>query len=170
MQDSAWLGRPYTRARRWVATLLIWSAVAAAAFPGIAQAQNRPGSASPAPDSFSSEQIAEKLLDQIRRGLEARDSRKMLGAFDHDRMRGYLSFQDQVESLFAQYSSFRVYMRLQGVSLDKDHGVATVLVKLEGSPMYGDAAMRREAEMSFELTRTERGWKIVDVSPRDFFS
>lgn len=168
-QDGATRNRWY-RARRCAAALLIWTAVSAPAISGVVLAQDNSGSASPPADRFSSEQVAEKLLDQIRRGFEARDSRKMLGAFDPDRMQGYLSFKDQVEALFAQYSSFRIYVRIGDVSLEKDRGVVTAMIKLEGSPVYGDVALSREAELSFELTHTERGWKIVDVSPRNFFS
>ena len=72
-------------------------------------------------DTFAATQVAEKLLRQLRDGLEARNSRQLLAAFDDQRMEGYLAFKDQVESFFAQYASFRVYLRVQSASLEQDH-------------------------------------------------
>lgn len=130
-------------------------------------------SAAPPPDvpadAFSSNQIAEKLLNQIRDGLQAYNSRKMLAAFDREGMQGYLAFQDQIEAFFAQYESFRVAIKLEESSLEQDKGAATASFRLEGIPRYGGPAIRREGELIFEFSRTRSGWKIRDVSPRSFF-
>jgi len=126
------------------------------------------------PDAFAAKQIAQKLLNQLGEGLTAYNSRKMLAAFDRDGMPGYLAFQDQVESFFAQYESFRVSIRLMESSFeqdqDKDKGMATANFTLEGIPRDGSPAMRREAELTFEFIRTPSGWKLRDVTPRSFFS
>jgi hypothetical protein len=121
-------------------------------------------------DAVSSEQIAEKLLNQVREGLQAYNSRKMLAAFDREGMQGYLVFQDQVEAFFAQYESFRVAIRLEESSVEQDKGTATASFRLEGVPRYGGPAVRREGALIFEFVRTRNGWKIRDVSPRSFFS
>jgi len=121
-------------------------------------------------DAFSSKQIAQLLLNQLRDGLQAGNSRQMLAAFDREGMSGYLVFQDELEAFFAQYESFRVAIRLEEISFGPDQGTATVFFQLEGVPRYGGPAMRREAELTFEFIRTRSGWKIRDVSPRNFFS
>jgi hypothetical protein len=126
--------------------------------------------AGPPTDDFSATQVAQGLLNQIGEGLRAYNSRKMLAAFDRDGMQGYLAFQDQVESFFAQYESFRVGIRLVQSSFEQDKGMATVEFRLEGIPRDGSRAMRREQELTFEFIRTAKGWKIRDVSPRSFFS
>jgi hypothetical protein len=75
-----------------------------------------------------------------------------------------------VEAFFAQYESFRASVRLEGSSFEQDKLTATAIFKLEGIPRSGGPAMRREAELTFEFSRTGSGWKIRDVSPRNFFS
>jgi hypothetical protein len=121
-------------------------------------------------DAFSSKQIAQLLLNQLRDGLQAGNSRKMLAAFDREGMPGYLVFQDQVEAFFAQYESFRVAIRLEESAFEQDKGTATAFFQLEGVPRYGGPEVRREAELAFDFIRTPSGWKIRDVSPRNFFS
>ena len=132
--------------------------------------QESTGTEDAPPDAFAANQIEQKLLNQIRDGLQAHNSRKMLVGFDREGMQGYLAFQDQVEEFFAQYESFRVSIRLEGSSFEQDKGTATAIFKLEGVPRSGGPAMRREAELTLEFSRTGSGWKIRDVSPRDFFS
>jgi hypothetical protein len=132
--------------------------------------QSSTGAADAPADAFSSDQIAETLLNQIRDGLQAHNSRKMLAAFDREGMPGYLIFADQIQSFFAQYQSFRVYIRLEQSSFEQDKGAATASFQLEGVARDGSAGMRREGELTFEFSRTRSGWKIRDVSPRNFFS
>ena len=152
---------------RWALTvgLLSFSMLLA---PAWAQAGKQ--TAEPPTDAFSATQIAQGLLNQIGEGLRAYNSRKMLAVFDRDGMQGYLMFQDQVESFFAQYESFRVGIRLVQSSFEQDKGMATAEFRLEGVPRGGGPAMRREQELTFEFIRTANGWKIRDVSPRSFFS
>ena len=59
-----------------------------------------------------SQAVANDVLGQVRDGLEGHSSRLMLGAFDQDKMDGYLSFEDQIEALFQRYDSFRVHYRI----------------------------------------------------------
>jgi len=139
----------------------------------VVAAAEQPASDDAAPDSsqsFNAARVAERLLSQIQRGIEARNSRQMLAAFDHDRMPGYLTFKDQVEAFFAQHDSFRVYLRVESASLEKDAGSAVVQATLEFTPVDGSPAVRRQAELSFEFSKTEGRWKIVDFEPRGFFS
>jgi len=128
------------------------------------------GSPAPNSENFSAEEIAKQSLNQIRHGLEARNSRTMLAPFDRDRMQGYLTFRDQVESFFAQYDSFRVFIRIESANADQDHATATALFTLECVPRDNSPDVRREAELTFQFVRTPSGWKIVDLSPRSFFS
>jgi uncharacterized lipoprotein YmbA len=136
--------------------------------PVTARADGKP--TADAADAFAAKQIAQQLLNQLGEGLASYNSRKLLAAFDRDSMPGYLAFQDQVESFFAQYESFRVSIRLMESSFEQDKGMATAEFRLEGIPRDGSPAMRREAELMFEFVRTPSGWKLRDVTPRSFFS
>jgi len=153
---------------RWVTVMVLLgcSMLLASAAPP----QDSTGTGDAPPNAFSANQIEQKLLNQVRNGFETHNSRRMLGAFDREGMPGYLAFQDQVEAFFAQYESFRASVRLEGSSFEQDKLTATAIFKLEGIPRSGGPAMRREAELTFEFSRTGSGWKIRDVSPRNFFS
>ena len=147
------------------------------AAPGLMAADKR-AEASPATvvkvasdsDSFAATEIAEKLLRQLQDGLQARNSRKLLAAFDDERMEGYLAFKDQVESFFARHESFRVYLRVESASVEQDRGQAVVMATLEATPRDGGPVVRRETKLSLEFADSQKGWKIVDISPRSFFS
>ena len=134
--------------------------------------QQSPQAEGAAPDSspnYAAAQVAKRLLSQIQNGLEARNSRQIMAAFDRERMPGYLAFQDQVEAFVAQNGSFSVYLGVESASLEKDSGSAVVQAMIELTPVNGPSE-RREARLSFEFGKTERGWRIVDFEPRSFFS
>ncbi len=130
---------------------------------------NSANEVAPDADSFAATQIAEKLLRQLQEGLQARNSRKLLAAFDGERMEGYLTFKDEVESFFAQHESFRVYLRLESASVEEDRGSAAAQATLEATPVGGGPTLRRETNLSLEFAHSKKGWKIIDVSPRNFF-
>ena len=116
-----------------------------------------------------SQAIANDVLAQVRDGLEGHSQRLMLGAFDEDQMAGYLSFEDQIEAMFAKYDSFRVHYRITNSSIVGDIGVVLVDWEMEEMPRNG-APQRRSGQIRFEMQRTRKGWKISDFIPRGIFS
>ena len=120
-------------------------------------------------DIFS-QAIANDVLGQIRDGLEGHSSRLMLGAFDPDKMDGYLSFEDQIEALFQRYDSFRVHYRISNASTEGGKGVVLVDWEMEEMPKSGGNPARRTGQIKFEMERTRKGWKVVDFNPRGIFS
>jgi hypothetical protein len=117
-----------------------------------------------------SQTIANDVLGQIRDGLEGHSSRLMLGAFDQDKMDGYLSFEDQIEALFQRYDSFRVHYRISTSSTEGSKGVVLVDWEMEEMPKSGGSPARRNGQIKFEMERTRKGWKVVDFNPRGIFS
>lgn len=117
-----------------------------------------------------SQTIANDVLGQIRDGLEGHSSRLMLGAFDPDKMDGYLSFEDQIEALFQRYDSFRVHYRISNATTEGGKGVVLVDWEMEEMPKSGGGAARRNGQIKFEMERTRKGWKVVDFNPRGIFS
>ena len=115
--------------------------------------------------------VANSVLGDIRDGLEGHTQRLMLSAFDADKMDGYLQFEDQIEAFFNKYSTFSVYFRIAQTATDGPKGIALVDIQLEEIPR-GSASppIRKNGQMRFELERGKKGWKIVDFSPRNFFS
>src|SRR5207237_6589705 len=68
-----------------------------------------------APANFS-ESVAYAVLQRLTDGLETHNDRLMLSAFDHDKMDGYLNFENQVQAFFQQYDSFRIHFRISQAS------------------------------------------------------
>src|SRR5438874_3984372 len=123
-----------------------------------------------APANFS-ESVAYAVLQRLTNGLEAHNDRLMLSAFDHDKMDGYLNFENQVQAFFQQYDSFRIHFRISQATGGDGRGVALADFEMEELSRSADAqAARKHEQIRFEIERGTRGWKIVDFRPRAFFS
>ena len=115
--------------------------------------------------------VARYVIGEVRDGLEGHLQRLMLSAFDDDSMPGYLSFEDQIEAMFERYSEFRVHFRILQTSVEGPKGVVLVDFQLEEVPKAANTnPQRKSSQIRFELERGRKGWRIVDVSPRGFFS
>lgn len=115
--------------------------------------------------------VANSVLSDLRDGLEGHSSRLMLSAFDSEKMDGYLSFEDQIESFFQKYEAFRVHYRISQSTVEGPKGVVLVDWEMEEIPTGGNAApQRRNGQIRFVLERGRKGWKIVDFNPRGIFS
>lgn len=118
-----------------------------------------------------SDAVAQNVLQQLTDGLEGHSQRLMLSAFDDNKMDGYLNFEDQIEAFFQKYDSFRVHFRIVQATTEGDKGVVLVDIQMEGLPRSGNTQpVRKEDQMRFEMERGKKGWKIVDLRPRTFFS
>jgi hypothetical protein len=117
-----------------------------------------------------SQAVANDVLGQVRDGLEGHSRRLMLGAFDQDKMDGYLSFEDQIEALFNRIDAFRVHYRISNSSVEGSKAVVLVDWEMEEIPKGNASPQRRNGQIKFEMERGRKGWKIVDVSPRGIFS
>lgn len=118
-----------------------------------------------------SDAVAKNVLEQLRDGLEGHSQRLMLSAFDDDKFDGYLSFEDQIQAMFDKYDSFRVHFRIVQTSVEGPKGLVLVDFTMEEIPRSMNAApQRKSSQVRFELERGRKGWKIVDMTPRGFFS
>jgi Ni/Co efflux regulator RcnB len=117
-----------------------------------------------------SQAVANNVLNDLRDGLEGHSQRLLLSAFDQDKMDGYLTFEDQIEALMQRYDSFRVHFRISQSTIEGPKGVVLVDIDLEELPRAGGIAIRRNGQVKFEMERGRKGWKIVDFTPRGFFS
>jgi hypothetical protein len=130
--------------------------------------QTKPQSAEDLP--VFDERAAAAVLGTIRDGLEGHSAHRLLSAFDPEKMDGYRSFQDQIDAYFASYESIRVTLRILQTSQEGDRGFILAAFQLENNPSNGEQLSRREGQLRFVLERGPKGWKIVDVDPREFFS
>jgi hypothetical protein len=133
------------------------------------QKKEETGAADAGAASFDERDAAE-VLGTIRDGLEGHSQRRLLSAFDADKMDGYLSFEDQIEAYFTRYEGFRVTFRIIQTSGENNLGTVLAEFQLENEPRGGGRISRRQGQLRFELERGTKGWKIVDFNPRGFFS
>ena len=142
----------------------------------------RPANAAATSEVFTTA-VANDLLFQLAQGMESRNARLALGAFDAAKLSGYSRLSDQMDACFRQYTSFRVYYKLKQVSAEVAaegeqaaeangaRGVALVDFEYEATPSApGAAPLRRHQQMRFSFARGPKGWKIVEFSPRGLFS
>jgi flagellum-specific peptidoglycan hydrolase FlgJ len=121
------------------------------------------------PTSFS-DAVAQSVLQQLQDGLEGHSDRTMLSAFDDNKMDGYLNFEDQILAMFQKYDGFRVHFRISQATMEGDKGVALVDMDMEEMPRSAGQPVRKHDQIRFEMERGKKGWKIVDIRPRQFFS
>jgi hypothetical protein len=122
------------------------------------------------PTSFS-DAVAQDVIQQLTDGLEGHSERLMLSTFDDNKMDGYLNFEDQIEAFFQKYDSFRVHFRIAQATTEGDKGVVLVDIEMEEIPRSASSQpVRKRDQMRFEMERGKKGWKIVDLRPRTFFS
>lgn len=135
--------------------MLAWPALAAGA---------------PEPEEFNND-VASRLLQQVTQGFMTNNQGQVLAAFDAARMKNYTQFRDDIVTLFARYESFRAAYRLRQSWPQGQHGVVIVEFELEGTPLNeGAVPFRRSSQLRFEFKRGRKGWRIVDVASRGFFS
>jgi len=116
------------------------------------------------------ERDAAEVLGTIRDGLESHTPSRFLSAFDADRMDGFLNFKDQVQAYFAQNQNIRVNFRIIQTSAENNRGFVLAEFQLESEPSRGGSFSRHHGQLRFELEPGKKGWKIVNLDPRSFFS
>lgn len=133
--------------------------------------------AAKAPDQKSgdssafSEEVAKRLLDQLRAGLVGHSQRQALAAFDRQRMARYARFADQLQALMESYEAFRVHYRILQSADQGARAVVLVEWQMEETPRGGAAPpQRKDGQLRLVLERGAGGWKIVDLDPRELFS
>ena len=115
-------------------------------------------------------ETAVKLMDQMLHGLQSHNQSQFLSAFDPEFMTNYGQFSGQIEALFTQYDNFSGRYHVRQAGDNPDHPLVLVQFDLEASPVVAGAPLRKSAQVRFEFGRGKRGWKIVNLTPRGFFS
>lgn len=112
-----------------------------------------------------------RRLGRLADALESHNLRGFLSALDADRMADYPVFRDQVNAFFQQYESFQVSYKLSQVAMDGRNGVALADFTIDARPTGGDQPdVRKSVSLRLVLAWDGKAWKIVNLSPREFFS
>jgi len=102
--------------------------------------------------------------------MEGGSSRGVLSNIDNAKFDDYPRFEDLIEGLTRQ-DNLRVYFRQNNISIKEDS--AQVILDAEMELSRKDSAApptRRSQQIVIDFESTSRGWKIINITPRDFFS
>jgi hypothetical protein len=110
------------------------------------------------------------LIDQLLQGLQTHNETQFLSVFDPEFMTNYGQFADQITVLFTQYESFvgRYHVRQMGDNPDRP--LVLVQFDLQADSTSPGAPLRKSSQVRFEFARGKNGWRIVNLTPRGFFS
>lgn len=130
----------------------------------------RPKQPAAPPTSTFTPEVAVKLMDQLLQGLQTQNPNQFLSAFDPEFMINYGQFADQIGVLFNQYESFvgRYHVRQMGDNPDRP--LVLVQFDLQADSTSPGAQLRKSSQVRFEFARGKNGWRIVNLTPRGFFS
>lgn len=138
--------------------------------PGSAKQNAKQNKDEAADTAVFDERAAAQVLGTIRDGLEGHSKRRFLSAFDATKMDDSRTFEDQIDAYFTAYQAFRISLRIIQTSEENNRGVILADFQVENEPRGGGPVSTRQGQLRFELERGAKGWKIVNLDPRAFFS
>ena len=134
-----------------------------AAFAQAKQAKAPPATA------FTPE-VAVKLMDQLLQGLQTQNPTQFLSAFDPEFMTNYGQFANQISVLFTQYEGFVGRYHVRQMGDNPESPLVLVQFDLQADSTSPGAPLRKSSQVRFEFARGKNGWRIVNLTPRGFFS
>jgi len=115
------------------------------------------------------ERAISNVIRQIQMDLEAASRRGILSNIDSAKFQDYPRFEDMIDRLTRE-DALRVYFRQVNNSIKETS--AQTMIDAEMELTRKDSASppeRRRQQLVIDFERTSRGWKIVNITPRDFF-
>lgn len=117
--------------------------------------------------------VTERLMNQVRDGLKTGNADTVLAAFDRDNTPGYDEFAAQLHAFLGRWENIRIYYQIIQ-STEKPCatacGVGIVQFQMEGNDVQSLLpAMRRSTQLELTFQRTDKGWRITNITPRDIF-
>jgi hypothetical protein len=167
-------GKGFMKLTRYLAALILLLATISAA-PGSfvsaaapAQKKQKDGK-----EEGGKKQDPERALIAIVRGmqmdLEGGSRSGFLSAIDSAKFEDYPRFEDMIDRL-SREDSLRVYFRQSSNSIKDDSAQTIVDADMELTRKDSAGQLdRRHQQIVIDFEATSRGWKIVNITPRDFF-
>lgn len=144
-------------------TLLAEPACAAARTGAAAQGKETPARRE------NPERAIANVVRQLQFDLEASSRMGVLSNIDSAKFEDYPRFEDMVERLTRE-DALRVFFRQANNNVQEDRAQTTLDAEME--LIRKDSAAppeRRRQQIVIDFELTTRGWRIVNITPRDFF-
>lgn len=152
---------------------LLTTLMAVLAFPWAVEAVGRAKPAAQGKEEPAKREDSEKtistIIRQMQMDLESSSSRGVLNNIDSAKFDDYPRFEDMIEQL-ARENSLRVFFRQVSNSI-RENSAQTILeaeMEMTRKDSAGQAERRRQ-QLVIDFELTSRGWKIINITPRDFF-
>ena len=118
-------------------------------------------------------QDPERAIANLVRGmqldLESSSSRGILSNINSAKFDDYPRFEDMIERL-TRDDVLRVYFRNASTSVKEDNAQTIIDAEMEMTRKDAPAQVqRRRQQLVVDFQLTDRGWKIINITPRDFF-
>ena len=156
---------------RWFGAVVV--VVAMTATLG-AQQPEKPAAAkklSPLEAQEFSEAVGEAALAELRAGFQSHNADRVMSVFERGRLAGWSDMRERLENRMASYDSFRMGYHLVSATAEGGRGTVVAEVELESVAQAGvTSPEHRSATLHLTLERGPKGWRIVDYSPRGFFT
>ena len=119
---------------------------------------------------FSAE-VGEAVLARLRAGFQDHNAEQVVSLFERSRLAGWAEMRERLENRMASYDSFRMGYHMVSATGEGARGTVVAEVELESVAQAGvTAPEHRSATLHLTLERGAKGWRIVDYSPRGFFT
>jgi hypothetical protein len=159
------------RYARWIlqATLVLALAVVTPAILSSGTVQKKSGKEETPKKKEDPERALTNLIRGLQLDLESSSSHGFLSSVDSAKFDDYPRFEDMIERLTRE-DTLRVYFRQSSHSIKEDK--AQTIVDADMELVRKDSAGqldRRRQQLVIDFELTSRGWKIINITPRDFF-
>ncbi|MBI2816156.1 MAG: hypothetical protein HYX72_04365 [Acidobacteria bacterium] len=159
------------RLARWltIALLVLTISSALPSFVSAAPAQKKKGGKEEGIRKQDPERAITGLIRGMQMDLESGSSRGFLASIDSAKFEDYPRFEDMIERLTRE-DILRVYFRQTSNSI-KDNSAQVIVdadMELTRKASAGQLDRRRQ-QIVIDFEATSRGWKIINITPRDFF-
>lgn len=135
------------------------------------------GTDTPQPSSVPGEggrvttrRILSRVLREFTNSVEMLSSSGARRTIDVDRFFGYPRFEEELTVFLRSLGELRLFVREVSVQVGVNRAVMLVDAEM-GFSLRRDPnqSSQRRAQIQFDFQRTEQGWKITEITPRNFF-
>ncbi|MBI4442133.1 MAG: hypothetical protein HY649_02015 [Acidobacteria bacterium] len=120
-------------------------------------------------ESENPERVIAQAVRQMQMDLEGSSSRSFMSHFEAAKFDDFPRFEEMIDRLLRE-NSLRVFFRQVSNSFQQDAAQSTIDAEMELTRKDAAGQIdRRRQQLVIDFQRTSRGWKIINLTPRDFF-